>query len=692
MKRIFIAVFIFAQFTLLQGAEPVAKSKPATDSALAPIEEVAGLPRVLLIGDSVSIGYTLPTRELLNGVANVHRPPTNCSSTGHGLQYLKAWLGNKKWDVIHFNFGLHDAKLPPEGVRHAPPAEYEKNLHELLRQMRETGAKLIFATTTPVPNGGNLSPTRRFGDVDQYNAVAKKVMSETSVTINDLNAAISPHVEKVQRTNDVHFTDEGSALLARQVADAVKSQLGIRASNTPRLKPNILFIIADDASPHFGQAYGCSWVKTLNIDRLARGGLVFDNTYTPTAKCAPSRAAILTGRNPWQLEEAANHQSQFPAKFMAFSEALGAAGVHVGSHGKIWGPGSALTADGQPRSFGLKDESNGKSFETFLKNHHAGTPFFYWFGSHNPHRSYKKDSGIASGKKTSDIDRVPRIWPDSDVVRRDMLDYAVEVEAFDSEVGTLLQALEASGEASNTLVVVTSDNGMPFPRSKGHNYDISNREPMVARWPDGIANPGRRVSDFLSFIDLAPTFLELLGVDGAKAGMAPMTGSSFANLLRGESDPSRTFVVLGRERNDVEARPGTPSGLGYPVRAIREGDLFYIHNFAADRWPCGDPELGLLDTDASPTKTLITELGEQDRFWQMSFGKRPQTELYDLRKDPDCVENVANDQAYSANATALRDKLFAELKKQNDPRVLGGGGIFDDYVSPKSNAKQKKRQ
>jgi hypothetical protein len=128
------------------------------------------------------------------------------------------------------------------------------------------------------------------------------------------------------------------------------------------------------------------------------------------------------------------------------------------------------------------------------------------------------------------------------------------------------------------------------------------------------------------------------------------------------------------------------------VRAIREGDLFYIHNFAADRWPCGDPELGLLDTDASPTKTLITELGEQDRFWQMSFGKRPQTELYDLRKDPDCVENVANDQAYSANATALRDKLFAELKKQNDPRVLGGGGIFDDYVSPKSNAKQKKLQ
>ena len=466
----------------------------------------------------------------------------------------------------------------------------------------------------------------------------------------------------------------------------------LRAVNPQKPRPNILFIIADDASPHFGEAYGCSWVKTPHIEQLARDGLVFDNTYTPTAKCAPSRSAILTGRNPWQLEDAANHQSQFPLKFMAFSEALSAAGIHVGGHGKIWGPGSALTADGQPRSFGFRNESNGKNFEAFLKNRPAGTPFFYWFGSHNPHRSYKKDSGIASGKKTSDIDRVPRIWPDNDVVRGDMLDYAVEVEAFDTEVGTLLQALDASGDASNTLVIVTSDNGMPFPRSKGHNYDISNREPMVARWPDGIAQPGRRVSDFLSFIDLAPTFLDLLGVDGEKAGMATMTGSSFSNLLQGKPDLLRSFVILGRERNDVQARPGTPSGLGYPVRAIREGDLFYIHNFATDRWPCGNPELGLMDTDASPTKTLITELGEHDRFWQMAFGRRPQAELYDLKKDPDCVENVANAHAYSASAAALREKLFAELKKQNDPRVSGESEVFDNYVSPKSTAKQKKRQ
>jgi arylsulfatase A-like enzyme len=456
------------------------------------------------------------------------------------------------------------------------------------------------------------------------------------------------------------------------------------AAPEPPRRPNVLFIIADDASPHFGQAYGCSWVRTPNIDRLARQGVVFDNAYTPTAKCAPSRSAILTGRNPWQLEEAANHQSQFPVKFMACSEALRAAGIRVGGHGKIWGPGSALTAGGKPRTFGFRDDAHGKDFATFLKNRPAGVPFFYWFGSRHPHRSYRRDSGLAAGKKPADIERVPRMWPDDEAVRRDLLDYATEIEALDAQVGALLKTLEESGEAANTLVIVTSDNGMPFPRAKGHNYDISNREPLVACWPAGLARPGRRVTEFVSFIDLAPTFLELLGVDGVKAGMAPMTGRSLAGLFRGEPDPSRRFVILGRERNDVQARPGTPSGLGYPVRAIREGNLYYIHNFAPDRWPCGDPRLGLLDTDASPTKSLVNAAGETNAFWQLSFGKRPPAELFDLAQDPDCIRNLAGDPAWAGRMSVLREKLFAELRRQEDPRVLGQGDVFDRYESPKA--------
>jgi acyl-CoA thioesterase-1 len=127
--------------------------------------------------------------------------------------------------VIHFNFGLHDAKLPPEGVRHAAPADYEKNLRQLVQRMKATGAKLIWATTTPVPMGGNLAPNRRFGDIATYNAIAAKVMAENGVAINDLNAAIAPHVEKVGRPTDVHFTEEGYALLAQGVAREVSARL-----------------------------------------------------------------------------------------------------------------------------------------------------------------------------------------------------------------------------------------------------------------------------------------------------------------------------------------------------------------------------------------------------------------------------------------------------------------------------------
>lgn len=199
--------------------------KPPPNPALVPSVDVPGLPRVLLIGDSISIGYTLPVREALRGRANVHRPPGNCSSTGYTLSKLGEWLGKGKWDVIHFNWGLHDAKLPPEGVRHAPPDVYEQNLRQLVTRLRATGAKLIWATTTPVPLGGNLAPNRRFDSVDKYNAIAAKVMAEFGVATNDLNTAIAPHVAKFGRPDDVHFTAEGSAFLAEHVARSVAAQL-----------------------------------------------------------------------------------------------------------------------------------------------------------------------------------------------------------------------------------------------------------------------------------------------------------------------------------------------------------------------------------------------------------------------------------------------------------------------------------
>ena len=456
----------------------------------------------------------------------------------------------------------------------------------------------------------------------------------------------------------------------------------------------VLFIIADDCSANFGNTYGGKWIKTPNIDKLAAEGLVFDNVYTPTAKCAPSRAAILTGRYPWQLEDAANHQPLFPPKFIAFTEALAQSGVVCGSTGKTWGPGMAITTEGKPRNFSLEagaGKSPGEALATFLTSRARDKPFFFWFGSHHPHRPYKEGAGIAAGKKLADIGHVPAYWPDCETVRGDMLDYAVEVEAFDDQVGSLIAALEQSGHRKDTMVIVTSDHGMPFPRVKGHTFPDAHRVPFVVSDPSGKLGSPRRISDFINFIDLAPTLLELFAVDGAAKGMSPLSGRSFTDLLRGEAKSVRPFVIVGRERNDTNVRPGSHSGLGYPVRAIREGEFFYALNFTPERWPCGDPESNFMDSDNGPTKSWIVNLDHDSIAWQQAFGKRPQQMLFQVSKDQDCMTNLANDPKFSNKTTALREKLMAELKTQNDPRALGHGEVFDAYESPNSRPRRLRK-
>lgn len=208
------------------GQEVAAKSKAKTkepSKELRPIEDVPGLPRVLLIGDSISMGYTLPTRELLQGKANVHRIPTNGGPTTRGLASIEGWLGNKKWDVIHFNWGIHDLRHI-DGKRQVEPAEYESNLRKLVERLKATQAKLIWAAITPIPKG-KLDPDRTFGDEAEYNAIAARVMNENGIPINDLHTYVRPKFEELQRPNDLHYKPEGSAFLAKQVAEAIEKQL-----------------------------------------------------------------------------------------------------------------------------------------------------------------------------------------------------------------------------------------------------------------------------------------------------------------------------------------------------------------------------------------------------------------------------------------------------------------------------------
>lgn len=187
------------------------------------IEDTPGLPRVLLIGDSISMGYTLPTRELLKDKANVHRPPANCASTREGLANLDGWLGDKPWDVIHFNWGLHDLKTV-EGVHNVPLEEYEKNLRALVAQLKKTGAVLIWSATTPAPED-KVEPPRSNDDVKAYNKVARRIMEENGVATNDLYGFAAERLKEIQRPANVHFTPEGSEALAREVARHIEIAL-----------------------------------------------------------------------------------------------------------------------------------------------------------------------------------------------------------------------------------------------------------------------------------------------------------------------------------------------------------------------------------------------------------------------------------------------------------------------------------
>lgn len=174
------------------------------------------LPRVLLIGDSVSRGYTLPTRAALAGVANVHRAPANCGPTAAGLKNLEVWLGEGKWDVIHFNFGIHD--------RATPPADYVKRLEEIVARLERTGAKLVWASTTPIPDNPAQKQTAR--SIVDRNALAAEVMRQHGIPVDDLFAAISPRLATLQNPNDVHFTAAGYDFLGAQVAAALRTALG----------------------------------------------------------------------------------------------------------------------------------------------------------------------------------------------------------------------------------------------------------------------------------------------------------------------------------------------------------------------------------------------------------------------------------------------------------------------------------
>lgn len=459
-------------------------------------------------------------------------------------------------------------------------------------------------------------------------------------------------------------------------------------------RPNILFVIADDWGFGHAGAYGARWLSTPAFDRVAREGVLFTNTYTSNPKCSPSRATMLTGRNTWQLKEAINHFSIFPAEFPVYPDLLEKAGYFIGYTGKGWGPGD-YRAGGRERNpagpefqsrtlkpphRGISNRDYAGNFEEFLARRPAGVPFAFWLGTHEPHREYEDGAGVREGKDPQAVE-IPKYFPDHPVIRSDMLDYAVEVEWVDRHLGEAIRKLEQAGELDNTFVLVTSDHGMPFPRVKGQIYEHGFHIPLAVRWKNGVPG-GRVVEDFVNTRDFALTLLEVAGVEPA----GTMTGRSFAAALKsgrsGIVDPDRSVMLVAKERHDL----GRPYDWGYPVRAIRTREWLYVRNYEPDRWPAGNPETGYRNVDDSPTKSLL--LSGFDPWYRLSFGKRPGEELYRVDKDPDCVENLAAKPEYALTRRQLRERMEEMLRSEGDPRILGNEESFEtiDYTGSRKHS------
>lgn len=448
-----------------------------------------------------------------------------------------------------------------------------------------------------------------------------------------------------------------------------------------RRPPNILFAISDDQGFPHASAYGAGFVNTPGFDRVADEGLIFKKVYCAAPQCSPNRASILTGRYLWQNEEAGTHASLFPAHLEVFTDRFIEGGYDVGSTGKTWSPGMIDRTNRVKNKnligtyYNAEDQSEyWKEFQAFLDERDHEKPFFFWFGTYDPHRPYEPGEGLSSGKRLEDVN-VPPYLPDTKSVRSDFLDYAMRIERFDSNLVKMIGILEERGELDHTIIVVTSDNGMPFPRAKGNAYEAGVRVPMAIRWGD-IASAGDEINDLISHIDFAPTLLDAADLPISDE----IEGKSFLELLLhpdpAKRKPFREALFYGRER----ATSARPDNFGYPVRTIRTDRYQLVWNMKPGRFPVGDR---LNESEAFVVKDEILtqkDLNQRTRkMYEDAFGLRPEFELYDMNSDPFALHNLAGIQEYEQVFDSLFRKLKQQLVDNEDPRLVGEGDIWESY-------------
>lgn len=507
-----------------------------------------------------------------------------------------------------------------------------------------------------------------------------------------------------------------------------------------RNRPNILFAISDDQSVGHTSFEGSGFVKTPAFDYIANNGVYFSNCFAGSPGCAPSRSSIVTGRHHWENEQAGQHASSWMKKYIPFPDLLQKNGYVVGRTGKgvqpfmyaksnmpymrideamdedrsLWRDSDAggithsnikYTNNEERVTSGVSSTNYFENFKHFIDNVKEDKPFFFWFGAHEPHRSFEKGSWRRMGKKLSDAE-VPEFLPDNEEIRGDLLDYAVEIEWFDRHLQLMIDYLKETGELDNTIIIVTSDQGMSFPRAKANCYEYGLHVPFAVYVPNEYKG-GRVVDELISLTDLAPTILDITGT--SRDGMLPMSGKSIINMLKSNfyhvENKDEKFIYAGRERHSSSRYLNR----GYPQRVIRSNEYLLVWNMKPQRWPMGAPQRmkpgtedellplygidekgshhsgwAFTDIDGSPSKSYIIENWQNQKikpYFDLSVAKRPEFELYHIKRDPFNLNNLIGNSDYKDIEIKLREALKQELIRSNDPRMVGPDKeIFDTYT------------
>jgi arylsulfatase A-like enzyme len=628
-------------------------------------------PHVLILGDSISIGYTPFVRDLLEDDAVVIRPmrtedkPENCSGTNNGVKQMDRWLklGDGRWDVIHFNFGLHDLKRVdpqtgknsknPEDPHQADPDRYERQVRNIVQKLAKTGATLIFATTTPVPPGA-VNPYRDVTDPPRYNNVARKIMAEHDVAINDLYAFAAARLDKIQRPANVHFTPDGSEQLAQQVVRHIRPALAASKSLSASSRPNILWLIVEDMSAHFG-CYGETTIETPHVDALATAGVKFTNAFITAPVCSAARSALITGM--YQTSIGSHHHRSGRGRLI----------IHLPENVKLipelFHNAGYYTTNGYPNN---PNKNIAKTDYNFAWNpavyngndwagRRKGQPFFAQIQLHGGKMRHGGNFSDRVKKELGNVtptDRVqlPPHYPADPVILDDWAQYLDAVRYTDMEVGQILKRLDDEGLADNTYVFFITDHGISHARGKQFCYDEGIRIPFILRGPKNPHfKPGSVRDDLITHIDMAATSLALAGIDVPDAMQAR---DVFAN----DYAPA-DFVVSARDRCDETVDR---------IRSVRTKRYKYIRNFYPHR-PYLQPNRYKDQKPIIKAMRRLFAAGKLDPVQSLIMASsRPEEELYDIAADPHEIHNLAADPKHRETLARLRSNLDQWISDTGD--------------------------